>query len=217
MVREIIFAGRKPGCSQHAPSKSSGRWEGGCKGPPSDSSVYWRARQHPSRVPESQQTDSRDVLITLPVNNVASQHFSRPSHSPCNLRRPCRGTAAQHYHLSFYGQVEELGQRGHHRIPVCLGDATPATWAWSPPCCLSDIYFAPVQWVGNYSQQPWSEYIWTWGGTGKGRTTKYHRGKLPSHFICGLMHAPCLICPFKSTIPILFGCYNQSVVHITHS
>lgn len=84
------------------------------------------------------------------------------------------------------------------------------------PSTLPDIYFAPVQWVGNYSQQPWSKYIWTWGGTGKGRAPKCHRGRLPSHFTCGLMHAPCLISPFKSTIHILFGCYNQSVVHITH-
>lgn len=132
MVREIILAGRKPGCSQHAASKSSGRWEGGCKGPPSDSSMYWRARQHPSQVPKSQQTDSRDILITLAINNEAPQKFSRPSHSPCNLCWPSRGTVAQHYLLSFYVWAGELGLRGHQGIPVRLGDTTLATGLWAP-------------------------------------------------------------------------------------
>lgn len=91
MVREIILAGRKPGCSQHAPSKPSDRWEGGFKRPPSDSSVYWRARQHPSRAPESRQAGSGDIPITLPINNEAFQQLSRPSHSSCRLCWPCRG------------------------------------------------------------------------------------------------------------------------------
>lgn len=181
----MILAGRKPGCSQHAPSKSSDRWEGGFKGPPSDSSVYWRARQHPSRVPKSRQTDSRDIPITLPINNEAFQQFSRPSQSPFNLHRPCRST--EYHHLSFHSQAEESEQRGHHWIPVHLGDTTLAPGLWAPLHCLSDSYFAPVQGVGNYSHQPWSEYIWTWGGTGGDRAPKCHRGKLPSHFTCGLM------------------------------
>lgn len=203
MVREIILAGRKPGCSQHAPSKSSDRWEGGCEGPPSDSSVYWRARQHPSRVPESQQADSRDVLITLPINNRAFQQFPdlHTALQPAPAMQGHRGTASP----------------ALHRIPSSLGWCYTSTWALSPRHCLPDIYFAPVHWVGNYSQQPWSEYIWTWGGTGRGGAPKCHRDKLPSHFTCGLMHTlPCLISTFISTIHILLGCYNQSMVHITH-
>lgn len=129
MVREIILAGRKPGCSQRAASKSSGRWEGGCEGPPSDSSEYWRARQHPGRVPESRLTDSRDILITLPINNEAFQHFSRPSHSPCNLCRPCRGTALPSLIL-WPGR--RVGAERPPQNPSLLGWCYSSTWALSP-------------------------------------------------------------------------------------
>lgn len=108
-MKELILAGRKPGCSQHAPSKSNGGWGGGWKGPPSDSSVYWRGRQHGSWASKSQQTDSGDILIIPPRNDEASRHFFKPLRRPrlSNLHLPCRSPAAQRYHLSRFlaGQV----------------------------------------------------------------------------------------------------------------
>lgn len=184
MVHEIILAGRKPGCSQHALSKSMTDKEDS-RGPQVTSSVYWRARQHPSQVPESQQTDSRDIPIMLPINNKAFQQFSRLSDSSCSLCQPCRGTEAQHHHLSFYGQAEELGQRGHHLIPMCLGDATPAPGLWAPLIaylillCSSAVggKLCPAALIRIHSDLRWDR---------RGRAPKCHRGKLPSHFTCGL-------------------------------
>lgn len=127
--------------------------------------MYWRARQHPSWIPKSQQTHSRDILIIPPINNKASQHFFRPLHSPClsNLHRPRRSTVPQRYHLSrfmvgqmIWGRKATAGSssRSTAELQFKLWWHYTVTSALSPPRCLFDIYFPPVQRVGNDSQQP---------------------------------------------------------------
>lgn len=90
------------------------------------------------------------------------------------------------------------------RIAVHSGDRHhTGTSASSPPCYLFDIYFAPVQWMGNYSQQPRSGYIWTCAFKEVGQEgvehQRCHRGHSLSHLTCGPEQVTCANSP--SVVP----------------
>lgn len=164
---------------------SSGRWRGGCKGPPSDSGMYWRGRQHPIQVPKSQQTDSRDILIIPSINNKAAQQFFRPSGSPLAKATCTDHTGADWPSITIslilwpgrwieaerppQGHVAD--QQQNHSSNS--GDATLALRLCALQCCLFDIYFLPSAEGGKWLPVAWLrislDLCFCRCGTGAGR------------------------------------------------